>query len=121
VSSINRETLKAKEIVYILVQLIPPGKVTTYSSLAKIFGKDPRVIARILKENKNPIVIPCHRVIYKDGRLGGYSFGGPKIKKKLLELEGVKIINNRVNKDHIIDIEKAMEKGEKIEVDLECI
>ncbi len=117
-SNINREVLK--EIIYILVQLIPPGKVTTYSSLAKMVGKSPRVVARILKENENPIVIPCHRVIYKDGRLGGYSFGGPKIKKKLLELEGVKVINNRVIKEHIVDLERIMEEGEKIEVDLKC-
>ena len=116
--SINREALK--EIVYILVQLIPPGKVTTYSSLARVVGKSPRVVARILKENENPIVIPCHRVIYKDGRLGGYSFGGPKIKKRLLELEGVKVINNRASKECIVDFEKIMEEGEKIEVDLEC-
>jgi methylated-DNA-[protein]-cysteine S-methyltransferase len=113
---IDKELLK--EIVYTLVQLIPIGKVTTYSSVAKLIGRSPRLVARLLKENDKPIVIPCHRVVYKDGRIGGYSYGGQKVKRRLLELEGVRIRGEKVEKRYIIDIEEVFNEGEVIEIDI---
>ena len=96
-------TRDLREAVYALLMLVPIGKVTTYKALAKAIGVHPRTIARFMASNKNPIVIPCHRVVMSDGSLGGYSLGGTKVKKKLLEIEGVKIINGKISKDHIID------------------
>jgi methylated-DNA-[protein]-cysteine S-methyltransferase len=43
-----------------------------------------------LARNPFPIIIPCHRAIRSDGRLGGFQ-GGPAMKRALLELEGVEI------------------------------
>jgi len=53
------------------------------------------LIGQILNRNPNPIVVPCHRVVKSDGKLGGYAYGSDA-KKKLLEKEGVKILEGRI-------------------------
>lgn len=62
----------------------------TYSEVAERIKKPKAVRAVGGAVGKNPlsIIIPCHRVIGKDGSLTGYS-GGLDVKKKLLELEGI--------------------------------
>ncbi|EGD50224.1 methylated-DNA/protein-cysteine methyltransferase, partial [Thermoanaerobacter ethanolicus JW 200] len=52
--------------------------------------KAARAVGQALNKNPIPIIIPCHRVIGKDGNLTGFG-GGIEIKKFLLSLEGVKI------------------------------
>src|SRR3972149_535815 len=49
-------------------------------------GGSPRAVGRALGRNPYPLLIPCHRVVGKDGGLGGYT-GGVALKRKLLELE----------------------------------
>lgn len=74
---------------------IPYGETISYSDESKIIGKEKAVRAVGSANGKNsiPIIIPCHRVVSKDGSLGGYSGGGEggnkgiEIKKYLLELE----------------------------------
>ncbi len=93
------------EIVKMIVSLIPPGYVTTYGSIARLLKTSPRLIGLALKSNDQPLIVPCHRVVKSDGSLGGYSYGGQSIKKKLLELEGVELDkNNRVRKQFIVDV-----------------
>ena len=55
-----------------------------------------RAVGQALKRNKNPIIIPCHRVVKNTGEIGGYS---GKVKKKiiLLEKEGIEIKNKKIN------------------------
>jgi len=69
---------------------IPRGKVATYSGLAAKLGKPraARAVATALANNPFPIIIPCHRVVRADGSLGGFG-GGLKMKRELLEREGV--------------------------------
>jgi methylated-DNA-[protein]-cysteine S-methyltransferase len=71
------------------LQKIPYGKVTSYKEIAdKVGGKTyVRAVGRANGQNPVPIIIPCHRIIESDGKIGGYS-GGVEIKEKLLELEG---------------------------------
>lgn len=96
-------------IAYTLLQLIPPGMVTTYSSLAKVLGTSPRVVGMLMARNPDPIVVPCHRVVRSDGSLGGYSMGGPRVKRRLLELEGVEFdLRGRVLGRHIIHLHKLL-------------
>jgi methylated-DNA-[protein]-cysteine S-methyltransferase len=68
---------------------IPYGKVLSYKDIAGKVGGDKyvRAVGRANGQNPVPIIIPCHRVIETNGRIGGYS-GGIGIKEKLLELEG---------------------------------
>ena len=70
---------------------IPYGAVESYGSLAKKAGcpRGSRAVGGALARNPFPLVVPCHRVIRKDGSLGGFSAGGGlELKKKLLKLEG---------------------------------
>ncbi len=76
--------------VLIACKEIPYGQTCSYSSLAEQINRPdaPRAVAAALGKNKIPLVIPCHRVIYADGRIGGYSApGGSELKKRLLDLE----------------------------------
>ncbi len=65
------------------------GEVVPYSELAKRIGKPraSRAVGNALGHNPVAIVVPCHRVIRRDGSLGGYG-GGLEYKERLLELEG---------------------------------
>ncbi|MEO0233556.1 MAG: methylated-DNA--[protein]-cysteine S-methyltransferase [candidate division WOR-3 bacterium] len=67
---------------------IPYGKTATYSDIAKLIGnpKAARAVGSALRQNKVPIIIPCHRVIGKDGGLKGFA-GKIKVKEFLLKLE----------------------------------
>lgn len=67
---------------------IPYGKTVSYKDIAEKIN-NPKAVRAVGLANKNnplPIVIPCHRVIGKNGKLAGYS-SGLDIKKKLLDLE----------------------------------
>ena len=69
------------------VKKIPPGETRTYGHIAKNIGiSSPRAIGQALKHNPLPIIIPCHRVIGKDGSLTGFS-AGINIKRMLLNFE----------------------------------
>ncbi len=69
---------------------IPRGWVSTYGRIARRLGVPgaARAVGSALARNPFPIVIPCHRAVRANGELGGYQ-GGPKMKRALLELEGV--------------------------------
>lgn len=71
-------------------RLIPYGQTVTYAELARAIGQPAaaRAVGAALKENPIPLVIPCHRVILRNGALGGFSAEqGVKLKKRLLALE----------------------------------
>ena len=70
------------------IQSIPYGQTATYSNIARSLGspRATRAVARACATNPVAIVIPCHRVIGKDGSLRGYGWG-VKRKKTLLSLE----------------------------------
>jgi len=72
-----------------VVKTIPYGETKSYKWVAERMGKPraARAVGQALKRNPYPEVIPCHRVIRSDGKLGGYSKGTQK-KKKLLKQEG---------------------------------
>lgn len=70
---------------------IPYGRTASYGQLARRIGRPTaaRAVAGALGRNPIPLVIPCHRVIYSDGRSGGFSAaGGVELKERLLALEG---------------------------------
>jgi len=74
--------------VYRVISRIPLGEVRSYKWVARKAGRPDaaRSVGQILKRNPLPLIIPCHRVVNTNGRLGGY-IGGKKTKQKLLELE----------------------------------
>lgn len=84
------------EKVFEIVKKIPKGKVMTYGQIAKIIGsKDVRKIGWALHANKDGSLVPCHRVVNKEGGLApGYAFGGPNEQKAKLLGEGVAFIDD---------------------------
>ncbi|MGC9530024.1 MAG: methylated-DNA--[protein]-cysteine S-methyltransferase [Candidatus Bipolaricaulaceae bacterium] len=69
---------------------LPYGRTVTYGELAAALGRPRagRAVGRAVGANPLPIIVPCHRVVGRDGRLGGY---GPGLwwKARLLAVEGV--------------------------------
>ena len=78
-----------QKLVWAVVRKVPYGQTTTYGQISQILGKPGavRAVGAANGANPIPIVVPCHRVIQADGKLGGYS-GGLDIKDALLRLEG---------------------------------
>lgn len=72
------------------IRQVPYGRVCSYQSIAQALGfkNAARPVGRSLGSNPVPVIIPCHRVIKKDGCLGGFSWG-LDFKLNLLRLEGV--------------------------------
>lgn len=97
------------EAIYILTQLIPIGRVTTYKNIASILKTNPRLVGQAMKNNKKPIIIPCHRVIGSSGNLRNYSIGGVFVKKKLLFLEDIILNNNKVPRRYFIDLNEILD------------
>lgn len=68
---------------------IPRGEVRPYGWIAAEIGRPNavRAVGTALRRNPVPLLIPCHRVVRTDGRLGDYAFGSPA-KVAILEAEG---------------------------------
>ena len=79
---------------------IPRGEVRTYTEIAVQIGhpNSARAVANACAKNPYPPIVPCHRVVRRDGGLGGYSgAGGVETKRRLLSEEGVSITFTRSN------------------------
>ena len=80
------------ERVYAAVRLIPCGSVATYGQIARAIGNPrlSRVVGYALHVNPEPGVIPCHRVVRRDGAVSpAFAFGGANRQVELLQNEGV--------------------------------
>lgn len=93
------------ELIYEQVKKIPAGKVASYGQIALMAGNPrwSRVVGYALHVNPLPGVIPCHRVVTKDGNLAdSFAFGGKNVQRDLLMSEGV-IFKD----DTTVDMEKC--------------
>lgn len=75
------------------LRTVPYGEVRSYQWLAEAMNKPraTRAVGGALGRNPLPIIVPCHRIIAKDGSLGGFMRGKPegtRLKEGLLGLEG---------------------------------
>lgn len=84
--------------VYELTAMIPEGKVSTYGQIADLLGlkKGARAVGQALHRNPFAPRVPCHRVVRSDGTIGGFALGSAQ-KIKLLNNEGVEIINGKID------------------------
>lgn len=84
--------------VWRALQKIPVGKTATYTEIAAALGrpKAVRAVARACAENKLALLVPCHRVIRRDGELGGYRWGLER-KRALLAREGADAVREAVD------------------------
>ena len=83
--------------VYKKLLQVPKGKITTYGELSKAVGlkNGQRAIGMIMKKNPFPVIIPCHRVVKSDGKIGGYAYG-ERVKSRMLTNEGIKIKDRKI-------------------------
>lgn len=79
---------------------IPYGRIVSYGDIADELGEPgaARAVGQAVGANPLPILIPCHRVVRSDGKLGGYS-GGLRRKVLLLGIEGVVVDGHRAASD----------------------
>ena len=76
--------------VYEVARTIPPGQTLTYGEIAKRLGvpHESREVGQALGRNPVAIIVPCHRVLGADGKMGGFSAnGGVATKRRMLEIE----------------------------------
>ena len=86
--------------IYRAVQSIPAGTVATYGQVAAMAGNGSaaRVVGNALHVNPAPGLIPCHRVVNAKGRLAPhFACGGEAVQQRLLEAEGVEVVDCHVN------------------------
>jgi methylated-DNA-[protein]-cysteine S-methyltransferase len=85
--------------VYEATRAVPPGETITYGEIARALGEEPmraRDVGQAMSRNPFAPIVPCHRVVAANGRLGGYSApGGESTKRRLLEIEGAAIVAPR--------------------------
>jgi len=77
--------------VYEVARTIPPGQTMTYGEIARRLGapQESREVGQALGRNPVAIIVPCHRVLAADGKMGGFSAsGGVATKRRILEIEG---------------------------------
>ena len=77
---------------------IPHGQVATYAQIAQAAGspRAARAVGSAMAANPVPVVVPCHRVVRSDGRLGEYAMGGTAAMERMLRAEGIDVINGRI-------------------------
>lgn len=86
--------------IYEAVKKIPRGKVATYGQVAKMAGdqKMARAVGNALHKNPDPEKIPCYRVVNAKGELAGaFAFGGEDAQAKLLQADGIAVVDGRVD------------------------
>lgn len=77
--------------VYALARTIPPGTTLSYGEVASRIGAPgaARAVGQALRRNPFPIVVPCHRVVAANGKMGGFTAeGGIATKRRMLAIEG---------------------------------
>lgn len=86
-SSVSNEF--QRRVLSTLRKRVGPGKTISYGELAELVGHPgaARAVGTAMARNPVPIVVPCHRVLASNGKLGGYG-GGLDMKQTLLRLEG---------------------------------
>ena len=92
------------EYTYNLVRQIPDGKISTYGAVAKALGdvRASRAVGRMMNQNPDADDMPCFKIVYSDGKLGGFGLGiDDKIRR--LKQDNVLVDNGR-----IVDFENVL-------------
>jgi methylated-DNA-[protein]-cysteine S-methyltransferase len=113
--AVNMKTLDLSHVspfrrrVYRQLLRIPRGRVATYGAVANRIGgrRYARAVGTAVAMNPLPLAIPCHRVVQASLKVGNYGMPGRKpseggyMKRRLLELEGVKFLGGKISKKSV--------------------
>lgn len=98
--SYDQVTDSPSKRIYEAVKRIPRGYVATYGQVAELAGDKnmARAVGNALHRNPDPEAIPCYRVVNAKGELAGeFAFGGAGAQAKLLEADGIQVIDGKVD------------------------
>ena len=98
--SYDQVTDSPSKRIYEAVKLIPRGHVATYGQVAELAGdkKMARAVGNALHRHPDPEASPCYRVVNAKGELAGeFAFGGAGAQAKLLEADGIQVIDGKVD------------------------
>ncbi len=87
------------ERIYSVVKKIPRGNVATYGQVAALAGNPrwARVVGYALHSNPDPETIPCYRIVNREGKVSeAFAFGGVNVQIQLLEADGIKVNDGKV-------------------------
>jgi len=86
------------EYTYDLVRQIPKGFVSTYGAVAKALGdiRASRAVGKMMNENPRPDTMPCYKIVYSDGSIGGFALGN-KEKIKRLRNDNITVKNGEIS------------------------
>ncbi len=93
------------ESVYEYVKTVPKGRVVTYGMIAAAIGhpRAARQVGNALHRNPYPVVVPCHRVVNREGRLApAFAFGGTDAQAELLRAVGVEVTGGFVDMEKYV-------------------
>ncbi len=86
--------------VYATVRMIPPGRVTSYGAIARFLGSSgsSRMVGWAMNlSHHQPVYVPAHRVVNRNGLLTGkIHFNPPSSMQELLENEGITVVNDQI-------------------------
>jgi deoxyribonuclease V len=85
------------EYTYNLVRQIPDGMISSYGAVAKALGdiRASRAVGRMMNQNPNADDMPCFKIVYSDGKIGGFGLGiDDKIRR--LSLDNIHVKENRI-------------------------
>ena len=102
------------------VSVVPVGYVTFYGSVAEAAGGGPRAVGSVMALNRFPLIVPCHRVVRSDFKLGGYG-GGVDVKLEILMRESrghdsrreIPVGNKKLSILPVEFVLKRLEKGKR--------
>ncbi len=87
-----------KKKVLLEVMKIPHGEVRSYKQISEsINSKAYRAVGTAIANNPLPLIIPCHRVVKSDMKVGKF-YGGATMKTEILINEGICVVNGKISK-----------------------
>ena len=105
------------DAVYDIVRQVPRGRVTSYGAIASCLGikSSARMVGWAMNAAHDArLKVPAHRVVNRNGMLSGkHHFGTPTEMQRLLEKEGVEIVDDQVQNFDLVFWNPAEEKDEK--------
>jgi methylated-DNA-protein-cysteine methyltransferase-like protein len=105
ITSLNDKNKDFFQMVFEVVKLIPSGRATSYGAIANYLGakSGSRMVGWAMNSAHSNPEIPAHRVVNRNGLLTGkMHFNSPSLMQELLEKEGIKVVDDKIENFSLI-------------------